>query len=107
NPLAVVYGKDDNPMLTDFGVGSVFFDGSTAGMKPGSRLGLLLYAAPELIKGSGEVGLDARADLFALGALVYDAVSSLRDRDSKAREDDPWLYEPRVSDGLKTILRRL
>ncbi|MBI3722828.1 SUMF1/EgtB/PvdO family nonheme iron enzyme [bacterium] len=107
NPLAIVFGKDGVPRLTDFGVGSVFFDGPTAGMKPGSRLGLLLYAAPELIHGSGETGLDARADLFALGALVYEAVASVRPRDPRAGPEEPWVTAPPVSAGFKEVLRRL
>lgn len=105
--LAVVYGADGAPKLTDFGVGSVFFDGHPAGMPPGLRLGLLLYAAPELIRGGHEHGLDARADLFALGSLLADAVTGLAPGAVKAQDDEPWIVVPPVSDGLLTVLRRL
>jgi hypothetical protein len=104
--MAVVYGPD-GPRLTDFGIGSVFFDGPTAGMPAGLRLGLLLYAAPELIQGSHETGLDARADLFALGGLLLDAVQGAATGGIKGSPNDPWFLAPPVSPGLQTILRRL
>ncbi|HZV02494.1 MAG TPA: SUMF1/EgtB/PvdO family nonheme iron enzyme [Planctomycetota bacterium] len=105
--LAVVYGNDGAPKLTDFGIGSVFFDGHPGGMPAGLRLGLLLYAAPELVRGSAETGLDARADLYALGALLVDAVSAIAPGTMKAPDNEPWLVQPPVSDGMLTILRRL
>jgi hypothetical protein len=107
SPLAVIYGTDGVPRVTDFGVGSVFFDGPSSGMAPGLKLGLLLYAAPELVRGGAQDRLDARADLYSLGALVLDAVSAVRNGDMKAPDGEPWLVQPRVSDGLLTILRRL
>lgn len=107
NPLAVLFGSDGTPRVTDFGIGSTFFDGAAAGMRPGQRLGLLLYAAPELIHGGAETGLDARADLYAAGALVYEAVAALRAGDVRAPDSEPWVVKPPVSEGLATVLRRL
>jgi serine/threonine protein kinase len=105
--LAVVYGPDGAPKLTDFGVGSVFFDGPPGGMPPGLRLGLMLYAAPELLRGGADAGLDARADLYALGALLLDAASAIGPGAVRASENDPWLIQPTLSDGFVTVLRRL
>lgn len=90
--------------LSDFGVGSALLDGPPVGNRPGGRLGQLLFAHPGLVAGDAARGLDARDDLYALGATLYWALS--RPGDAPAQLGLPWLAEPQVSPGLRIILGR-
>ena len=90
--------------LSDFGVGSALLDGPPVGNRPGGRLGQLLFAHPGLVAGDAARGLDARDDLYALGATLYWALS--RPGDAPAALGLPWLAEPQVSPGLRTVLGR-
>jgi Tol biopolymer transport system component len=84
-----------------------------AGTDPGVVLGTVGYMAPEQVRGQV---VDARADLFALGAVLYEMLSGQRafKRDSAAetmtailREDPPELSTTRldVSPALERIVR--
>jgi len=106
NPLAVLV-KDARTHLSDFGVSSALLDGPPWGCRPGSRLGALLYASPELIAGDGARGLDQRDDLYALGALASAALCPATPGARPAGPDAPWLAEPPVSPNLRTVLARL
>jgi serine/threonine-protein kinase len=78
-PDNIIIGKDNRgrlqPMVTDFGIAKMLEEGP--GGKPrtqaGARMGTLLYMSPEQIRGAGEV--DARTDIFALGAILYEAAT--------------------------------
>src|SRR5262249_24813061 len=66
-PANVLLGPDDHVYLTDFGLTkhALSVGGST---KPGHWVGTLDYVAPEQIRGER---VDARADIYALGCLLY------------------------------------
>jgi DNA-binding beta-propeller fold protein YncE len=66
-PANVLLGPEDHVYLTDFGLTKHAL--STAGAtKPGHWVGTLDYVSPEQIRGER---VDARADVYALGCLLY------------------------------------
>lgn len=79
-PDNIIIGKDSRgrlqPMVTDFGIAKMLEgegqDGK-ARTQAGARMGTLLYMSPEQIRGAAEV--DARTDIFALGAILYEAAT--------------------------------
>ena len=66
-PANVLLGPEDHAYLTDFGLTkhALSMAGTT---KPGHWVGTLDYVAPEQIRGER---VDARADVYALGCLLY------------------------------------
>jgi DNA-binding beta-propeller fold protein YncE/predicted Ser/Thr protein kinase len=66
-PANVLLGPEDHVYLTDFGLTkhALSIGGAT---KPGHWVGTLDYVAPEQIRGER---VDARADVYALGCLLY------------------------------------
>ncbi len=86
---------------------------ATAGTEPGVVLGTMGYMAPEQVRGRPA---DARSDIFAFGAILYEMLSGKRafHGDSAAdtmsailREDPPDLSvtNQNVSPGLERVLR--
>ncbi len=72
-PANVLIGTDGSYKVADFGVARVEGEGTLTGT--GDVVGTLAYLAPE--RASGNRG-DARADLFALGAVLYEAMCGRR-----------------------------
>jgi len=79
-PDNIIVGRDNRgrfqPKVTDFGIAKVLVGESKDGKartQAGARMGTLLYMSPEQIRGAAEV--DARTDIFALGAILYEAVT--------------------------------
>ena len=70
----VTTGPDGRPFvkLLDFGISKVLGAGGTL-TQTGSLLGTPHYMAPEQLDGAR--GLDARADLFAVGVMLYRALA--------------------------------
>jgi serine/threonine protein kinase/tetratricopeptide (TPR) repeat protein len=66
------------PKIADFGLAKVLEHGGEAMMatQTGSSMGTPAYMAPEQIQDSSTV--DARADIFALGAILYELVTGAR-----------------------------
>jgi serine/threonine protein kinase/tetratricopeptide (TPR) repeat protein len=66
------------PKIADFGLAKVLEHGGEAMMatQTGSSMGTPAYMAPEQIQDSSSV--DARADIFALGAILYELVTGAR-----------------------------
>ena len=65
-------GAPGVPRVTDFGLAKVLAT-SDALTKTGARMGSYPYMAPEQFQGARD--LDARADVFALGVLLYRVLS--------------------------------
>ncbi|MHC5209501.1 MAG: WD40 repeat domain-containing serine/threonine-protein kinase [Planctomycetota bacterium] len=72
-PRNILIGADGRPMVGDFGLAHVRGDQGSGG---GPR-GTCAYMSPEQATGRVE-GLDARADTFALGAVLYEALTGRR-----------------------------
>ncbi|HYO51767.1 serine/threonine protein kinase [Archangium sp.] len=79
-PDNIIIGRDSRgrlqPRVTDFGIAKMLEgegSGGKARTQAGARMGTLLYMSPEQIRGAGEV--DSRTDIFALGAILYEAAT--------------------------------
>lgn len=71
-PSNILLRRDGTPLLADFGLARQ--DGATARTRAGEFIGTLGYAAPEQLNGEVEA-LDARADIYSLGATIYHALA--------------------------------
>ena len=67
-------GDVDRPTLIDFGIARMGL-GASAITNTGVMLGTLGYMAPEQARGTK--ALDARADVFALGAVLFKCITGL------------------------------
>jgi hypothetical protein len=109
--------KDGQVKILDFGLAKTMPTGSgatatiAAVTDPGSVMGTVGYMAPEQVRGQA---IDARADLFAFGAVLYEMLSGQRafQRDTAAdtmtailREDPPELSSTRTN--LSPVLDRI
>jgi serine/threonine protein kinase len=83
--------------------------------EPGRVMGTVGYMAPEQVRGRGET--DARTDIFAFGALLYEMLTGKRAFRGESpvetlnailRDDPPSLFEStrNVSPALERIVRR-
>jgi hypothetical protein len=71
NILIGTQGGRDHAYLTDFGL-TKQAEGASALTKTGAWVGTIDYVAPEQIEGKR---LDARADVYSLGCVLYEVVS--------------------------------
>ncbi len=75
-PGNVMVTDDGRPVVLDFGIAKAA--GSERGTtKTGDFLGTLSYAAPEQLGGSPDL-IDTRADVYALGVMLYEALTGTR-----------------------------
>ena len=70
NVLIELRGDAMHPFLTDFGLAKSAASGART--RTGAILGTLDYAAPEQLE---EAGVDARTDVYALGCLLFHALT--------------------------------
>lgn len=68
-PDNILFSGEGEPILTDFGVARVLGDATLTAA--GTQVGTAPYLAPELIQGRPA---DGRADLYALGVILYEAL---------------------------------
>jgi serine/threonine protein kinase/tetratricopeptide (TPR) repeat protein len=93
-PDNVLIRRDGVPVLVDFGLAQLFdADRSRAVLDVAGRvLGTPAYMAPEQIRGDL---VDARADLYAVGCLLFEALTGQPPFDGNAQEVlRQHLYEP-------------
>ncbi len=75
-PGNVLVADDGRPVVLDFGIAKAV--GAQAGTtKTGEFLGTLSYAAPEQLGSSPDL-IDTRADVYALGVMLYEALTGAR-----------------------------
>jgi tetratricopeptide (TPR) repeat protein len=72
-PENILIAADASWKIADFGIARI--EGAPTMTEAGAVLGSLPYMAPERLQGGRG---DARADLFALGAILYEAMSGRR-----------------------------
>jgi serine/threonine-protein kinase len=72
-PANVMLLSDGQLKLLDFGLAKLVSSDESSLTREGAILGTLAYMAPEQLRASSDV--DARADLWALGALIYEMLS--------------------------------
>ncbi|MDX1994005.1 MAG: protein kinase [bacterium] len=72
-PANVLVAEDGTPRLTDFGVAQ--FTDSTRVTQSGAMIGTLAYLSPEACLGDA---LDARADIWAFGVMLYELLALRR-----------------------------
>ena len=68
-PANLIVGPEGTAKILDFGVAKLVAGGTTV---PGAIIGTLNYMSPEQIRG---IAVDARADIFSVGAVLYELLS--------------------------------
>ena len=74
-PDNILVAKDGRPVITDFGIARERV-ASDANAQAGMIVGTPEYMAPEQVEGA--VDLDARADIYALGVMLYEMLTARR-----------------------------
>ena len=112
-PANVLLGANDHAYLTDFGL-TKRVTSHTGSTRDGGWVGTLGYVAPEQIRGER---LDARADVYALGCVLYHSLAGVppyqRESDEATlwahlNDDPPTLHDraPNVPASFDAVLSR-
>ncbi|WP_437276649.1 protein kinase [Sorangium sp. So ce375] len=75
-PDNVLLDRDGRVVLTDFGIARAIAPDGEAGKTLGAVMGTPAYMAPEQVQGVADI--DARADIYALGAMLYEMLTGER-----------------------------
>ncbi|HWU37667.1 MAG TPA: serine/threonine-protein kinase, partial [Candidatus Acidoferrum sp.] len=111
-PGNILVGPDLEPKVLDFGLALELDDEAVRLTLPGTLLGTPDYFSPEQARAS--VPLDARSDVFSLGTIFYELLTSelpfrgetLPDRLRRICEEDPLLprrIDPSIPGELQNI----
>ena len=76
-PGNVMITEDGRPVVLDFGIAKATDHAERGTTKTGDFLGTISYAAPEQLGGSPDL-IDTRADVYALGVMLYEALTGTR-----------------------------
>jgi eukaryotic-like serine/threonine-protein kinase len=101
-PDNVLLAKDGRVVVTDFGIARALIDADVV-QTMGGLVGTPAYMAPEQAEGQRDI--DARADIYALGALLYELFTGQRAWTGETAfavvaarltkpPPDPWLKRP-------------
>jgi hypothetical protein len=82
-PGNILIDEQDQPLVADFGLALV--QDELALSRSGELLGTPFYMIPEQAAGK-RMGLDARTDVFSLGATLYEALTLVRPFDGDTSE---------------------
>jgi serine/threonine-protein kinase len=113
-PDNILVAQNGRVVITDFGIARAFLDGEHAGRTQGGLLGTPAYMAPEQVEGLDDV--DERADLYALGCVLFelatgerawrgDAVLAVAAARLTQPPPDPRVRRP-LPDGLAEVIVR-
>jgi len=83
-PANVLVGEDGRVTLVDFGLVCPARGAAAAGATAEICVGTMEYAAPEQIRGES---VDARADIYSLGCVLYELVTGQRPIDPNSSRD--------------------
>jgi serine/threonine protein kinase/tetratricopeptide (TPR) repeat protein len=75
-PDNVLVAKDGRVVVTDFGIAHAAAGATGVAKTMGGIVGTPAYMAPEQVEGGADV--DARADIYALGAMAYELLTGHR-----------------------------
>jgi serine/threonine-protein kinase len=70
-PANILVASDGTVKVTDFGIAKALSGSDATLTNPGTVMGTAAYVAPEQLEG---VDIDARADVYALGVVLYEAL---------------------------------
>ena len=87
-PANVLLGANDHAYLTDFGL-TKRVTSHTGSTRDGGWVGTLGYVAPEQIRGER---LDARADVYALGCVLYHSLAGVPPYQRESDEATLWAH---------------
>ena len=87
-PANILLGTGEHAYLTDFGL-TKKVTSHTASTRDGGWVGTLGYVAPEQIRGER---LDARADVYALGCVLYHAITGAPPYQRESDEATLWAH---------------
>lgn len=88
--LASGHGAPETSKLLDFGIAAMK-ESITAASRTHGLLLTPHYAAPEQWKGMGSADLDGRADVYALGGVLYEMLT--RHTPFHAANTEGWMYQ--------------
>ena len=94
-PANIMIGADDLALIMDFGISA-----SAEQATSGDVVGTLEYMAPE--QGTGQA-VDARADIYALGLVLYELLTGPRLVASATPEDRIEAMKGRTTEGMPSV----
>jgi tetratricopeptide (TPR) repeat protein/predicted Ser/Thr protein kinase len=94
-PPNIMVGADDLALIMDFGISASRDETST-----GNVVGTLEYMAPEQSKGEA---VDARADIYAFGLILYEMLTGPRAAPSHSAQERIDAMKRRVTGGVPSV----